>query len=331
MKRNLAANIFSATGLRRVLALAWRSHCVVVLNYHRIGDGSHSPYDRNLWSATPETFDEQVGFLCRHCDVIGPDDLTTALASRSGRHVLITFDDGYLDNYELAYPILRSHGAHATFFVATGFIDRHTLPWWDAIALQVRRTRAKRLDLRPWLPDPLPLSTQHRAAAHKRILATFKALPEAQGLAFLARLRDAAAVQVPETVENHWMDWDMLREMAGSGMTIGGHTVHHPVLSRLTPARQREEIAGCARRIRDEIGTPMRYFAYPVGSRDAFNPVTEACLEELGVRHAFSYYGGLVTRESRPYDMQRVSVETDVHRNLFCSMVQLPRIFCRVP
>lgn len=331
MKRDLAANFFGVTGLGRALASTWRDQRVVVLNYHRIGDGSRSEYDRELWSATEEVFDEQVAFLARHCDVIGPGDIEAALGSRRGRHVLITFDDGYLDNYELAFPVLRRHGVPAVFFVATGFIDRPSLPWWDAIACRVRRTHAARLDLRPWIAEPLVLSDDSRAQPVKRILTAYKSLPEDEARRLLARLAEETAVDVPERVDGHWMDWDMLREMSRAGMTIGGHTVNHPVLARLAPGRQAEEIEGCAARIAGEIGRPMEYFAYPVGSRDAFDDATEECLGRLGVRYAFSYYGGIVSPSSRRYDMQRVAVESDVHRNLFRSMLQVPRVFCREP
>ena len=92
-----------------------------------------------------EDFDAQVGFLARNFDVVGPAD--TGTARRRGRQVLITFDDGYRDNHAAALPILRAHGATATFFLATGFLDRSRLAWWDEVAWMVR-TSARERDLR---------------------------------------------------------------------------------------------------------------------------------------------------------------------------------------
>ena len=85
------------------------------------------------------------------------------------------------------------------------------------------------------------------------------------------------------------MTWDMLREMHAAGMTIGGHTIHHAVLSRLTREEQYEEIGGCCARIAAELKAPVRAFAYAVGGRVAFNLDTRACLRHAGVRTAFSY------------------------------------------
>ena len=111
---------------------------LVGLNYLRIGDGRQSPFDRGLWSATAEAFDEQLAWIKKNYDVVSPADLP---AAKSGRRVIITFDDGYRDNYTAAFPVLQRHGLPATFFVATGFIDEPRLPWWDEIAWMVRSSK----------------------------------------------------------------------------------------------------------------------------------------------------------------------------------------------
>ena len=158
MKRDMAAMALATPGVRRLVAAALPRDGVLVLNYHRVGESERSPYDRALWSASADGFDAQVAFLKSHCDVIALDDIDAAMRSR-GRHVAITFDDGYRDNHDIAFPVLRRHGVPAAFFIATGFIDHRTLPWWDAIALQVRGSRQHTLDLSPWLPAPLVLES----------------------------------------------------------------------------------------------------------------------------------------------------------------------------
>lgn len=327
LKKRIAARLLSGTGIGRALSAMLPQRGVLVLNYHRIGDGSASPYDRELWSATTEAFDAQVRFLKRHCDVISPGELDSALAQKRGRQVLVTFDDGYLDNYELAFPVLKDQGVRATFFIATGFIDNPSIPWWDEIAWLLRSTPHARLPLAPWFAKGLSI-WHKRAAVIRKVLAKYKSLPADDAVALLAALRSAAGVAHPPDAPGHWMDWSMIREMAGAGMTIGGHTVHHPVLSRLSAARQREEIETCGARILAETGCPMEYFAYPVGSPWAFDDNTLACLQATGVRRAFSYYGGYATLDSPRFDVPRVAIEDHVGIHEFKAMARLPQVFC---
>lgn len=329
-RKTKTARLLAATGLRRLLSTALPWEGVLILNYHRVGDGSGSIHDRDLWSASTEAFDSQLAFLKTHCDVIGLDEIESAVARRGTRHVAITFDDGYRDNYELAYPLLRQHRLPAAFFIATGFIDNPRLPWWDEIAMLVRTTTVARLDLRDWIRDPLPLRPDERGGIIRTLLRTYKSLPGEDAAKLLDRLREQAHCGTSGArVAKHWMDWSMIREMAANGMTIGGHTVDHPVLSRRSLLQQRAEIFGCADRLRAELGQAMDYFAYPVGSPDAFDDRTRQCLKDAGVRLAFSYYGGIATCQSVRYDMPRVAVAARMENSLFRAMTALPQFFCR--
>lgn len=328
MKKKRVAQLLDRTGLRRLLAAVMPGSGIIVLNYHRIGDGDASNLDRGVWSATVEDFERHLAWLKRACDVIGPADIEAARARR-GRHLLITFDDGYRDNHDFAYQALRAHGLPATFFITTGFIDQPRLPWWDEIAARVRGSPHRVLELPGWLDGPRTLASP-REPLVRELLGLYKRQPLADTGRFMAELRAATGGPEPESGEL-WMNWDMLRDMAAHGMTIGGHTVNHIVLAGAPRQRQFEEIAGCAQRLREELGQTMEYFAYPVGARTSFDADSRACLAELGVRYAFSYYGGY-TRVDRPFDpldMQRVAVDPAVDMDIFRAMTDLPRWFCR--
>jgi peptidoglycan/xylan/chitin deacetylase (PgdA/CDA1 family) len=100
------------------------------------------------------------------------------------------------------------------------------------------------------------------------------------------------------------------------------------VLARLSAERQREEIAACAERLGEELGEPMRWFAYPVGGRDTFTSATKEILRNRGVELAFSFYGGFV-RPSRwdPLDVPRIHVGRALTLRLMASRASLPRPF----
>jgi hypothetical protein len=181
------------------------------------------------------------------------------------------------------------------------------------------------------LRTPLPIAAANREQTIRVLLDTYKSLPAAQATQFLADLRAAAIDPVHGEREPLWMSWDMVRDMAAHGMTIGGHTINHVILSSIPKDQQWEEVSGCAARIEQEIGKPMEYFAYPVGARRTFNADSEECLRRAGVRYAFSYYGGFARAgvDADPYDMPRVPIEPYVDRDWFRAIVQLPRVFCR--
>lgn len=323
------ASFIRLSGLGNLIARAVPWSGVLALTYHRIGDGGSSLFDRGLWSADAEAFTEQIRFCKSHVDMIGPGDLPDIVARGTGRYALITFDDGYRDNYEVAFPILKAEGVAATFFIATGFVDTPRLPWWDEIAWMVRTSQRRSIDMRGWLDAPVPLDEPDREGAVRTLLRGFKAAPADAADRYLAAVADATGSgRCGVDARDLWMTWEMVREMRAAGMTIGGHTSAHIVLARASADRQREEILACGRRLSDETGDPMYYFSYPVGGRQSFTPATRECLREVGVRYAFSYYGGF-RRFDRwdDYDVQRVPIETDVTPSRFRSLVQLPQVF----
>jgi peptidoglycan/xylan/chitin deacetylase (PgdA/CDA1 family) len=324
------ARLLGTPGLRSLLGGICRWSGILCLNYHRIGDAGESVFDRDLWSATEEAFDAQVAFLKSNFDVVRPDDLPETFGRIQGRCVLITFDDGYRDNYAAAFPILRRHRVPATFFIATGFLDRPRLPWWDEIAWMARTSTRPRLELPAWLPAAVEFDEPARDRAVQLLLRRFKDMPSESTESYLDDLGTAAGTgrHNPADALSTWMTWDMVREMKKAGMTIGGHTVSHPVLANTSRREQQREIEGCGRRLLEELGEPMRFFSYPVGRPPAFNRDTRDCLREAGVQYAFSYYGGFRSAgDWDDYDVRRIAVENYITRDWFRAIVQFPLWF----
>ena len=280
-----------------------------------------------------KAFDDQVRFLKRNADVVSPSDLPAILARGTGRYVLLTFDDGYFDNYSTAFPVLKAHNVPATFFVTTGFIDRGGLPWWDEIAWMVRASAKTRVVIEPWITTPVVFDEPERERAVLALLTAYKAMPATNYGAFLESVGDATGTGRwrhggPDRI---WMNWDMIREMRGAGMEIGGHTITHPILAQMGPQEQLREIVGCGTRLREELGEPMRDFSYPVGHPSAFDDVTRRCLKHAEVRYAFSYHGGFRRfNEWDDYDIRRIAVESYIGSDWFRTIITLPGFLERV-
>lgn len=319
-----------ATGLRvsRVGALMRRLpiwNGVIVLTYHRVGDAARSDLYRGVFSATADEFEHHVRFLRREFDLIGPGDLSPELLGRGGRHVLLSFDDGYRDLYEVVDPILRSNGAHAVMFLCSGFIDGHARAWWDDIAWLCRHTALPVLPVGPWAPVPLSLSEAEVDVTINLLVRRYWELPPSDASAFLTQLAKVTDVGSRPSPDKDWITWEMARELQAAGHEIGAHTATHPVLARLSRAEQLREIVSGRERLDEELGRGARWLAYPVGTRVAFDEVTREVAYEAEMELAFSNYGGFVTRENfAKFDVRRLPVESLRTFDLFSASLTWP-------
>lgn len=329
-KRDLVAQTLHKSGCGRLFQIAGSWRGLLVLNYHRIGNGFNSSFDRNLWSASAEDFEYQVRTVSRDFDVIGLDDMEHVVSRRGGKYVLITFDDGYYDNYTDAFPILKSYSAKAVFFLATGFLDSPKVPWWDEIAWMVRHSPIKTLPASRWIDKPIALEESNHELAIRTLLKVYKKLSGEETANYLNYLSEATqSPRCPEHIAHQlWMNWAMVREMKQAGMAFGGHTVNHPILGNLPADQQEFEIAECQRRLTAELGVPATAFSYPVGGPGSFNQHTFDSLERNGFRWGFTYFGGnLRTPTTNRYALPRAAIETDVNQTMFQAILTLPQWF----
>jgi peptidoglycan/xylan/chitin deacetylase (PgdA/CDA1 family) len=302
---------------------------VLVFNYHRIG-GVDRSYDAGIWDASPAAFEQQVRLLEREFDVIGPVDLEAAVRGGGGRYVMLTFDDGYRDNFTEALPVLRAHGLPATFFVTTRFLDTRRIAWWDEIAWIVHAAEGRELRVRPWVEWPLSLEPGARQATVRTLINLCASLPQEAQEMLLDSLADAADTRRHRPGGDFWMTWDQIRELRAAGMHIGGHSVSHPQLAALSTDDQYREITGCQARLEAELGEPMRYFSYPFGGKESFAVSTQKILAASGVELAFSFYGGSQRFDDWDrFDVRRCCVGGTVSTQRFALMVTVPQVFSR--
>jgi peptidoglycan/xylan/chitin deacetylase (PgdA/CDA1 family) len=331
--RQRASAILAAPGASAFTRHLPRWPGVLVLTYHRVGDSSSEPWDRAVWSADAELFDAQVAAVAASAEIVSVADLQSlADARRRGRMVLITFDDGYRDNHEIAFPILQAHGATAAFFVSTGVLDRPRVPWWDEIAWMVRKSGRSKIKDPTDRIGQLATGPEHDDATIAALIAHYKTLPADRTEGYLDDVAEATESSrcTEQLARQLWMTWDMVRSLRDGGMAIGGHTDSHPILARLPVSAQQREIDICATRMSNELGTAMRWFAYPVGSRDSFTTATQRVLREKGVELAFSFYGGFASFDDwNPLDVRRTYVSTATTPEMLRATLLLPQLFAR--
>lgn len=324
-KHLLFANVLKWTGMVRLLQTLPIRPGLVVLNYHRVGDASACEFDRDVFAASADQLNEQIIRIKRQAPIVG---LTEALhllrhpAQLKHPHVLLTFDDGYLDNYEVVLPVLRANSCSAVFFIISQLVGSSVLPWWDEIAFLIRNCRKLRLQLPP--PWDLQVDVQYnREAAINTVLSVFKSAGNLEPDRLLEGIREQAGVAVPEQ-PRRFMNWGEIRELLQYGMEVGSHTCSHPILSRLPEAEQRRELVNSKAEIEADTGAPVRAFAYPIGSRSAFTVMTERLVLEAGYEVAFSYYGGVnAPFACRLTNVRRMSPWASPHPQVFSTEFDL--------
>jgi len=225
--------------------------------------------------------------------------------------VVITFDDGYRDNYLYAYPILQKYGAHATTFLATGYIDSDRLFWWDRLGYAIHKTPLERLSLNGLGVHSLK-SVHERTVALRTISSRLKELPDDEkNMAIEELVRKAGLDAPPEMVRGMVLSWEEVREMARNGIAFGAHTMHHPILTRLSPDETTREIVQSQRHIQEKVDVPVNTFAYPNGWPSDYDESTKAILRENHFTCAVSYAPSrLVYQGADPYDLGRISARS---------------------
>ncbi|WP_426071012.1 polysaccharide deacetylase family protein [Janthinobacterium sp. DSP2-3-3] len=178
------------------------------------------------------------------------------------RAACITFDDGYADNAQVALPLLQRHGLHATFFIATGYLDGGQM-WNDTVIEAVRQVSGPVLDLQEHGLGCLPLaSLAQRQAAIATLLGQLKYLPFARRQQLAMQIRRQAGATAGQTT---MLSTAQLRQLHAAGMDLGAHTASHPILSTLPDHAARLDIANGKRQLESLIQTPVSLFAYPNG------------------------------------------------------------------
>lgn len=313
-KRTLVAESASRIGLLSILERLPRRNALIVLNYHRIGDLSATPYDSGVFSATQDTLDRQIGYLKNHFRMATLHDVIEIVQSPAklrGTIVLITFDDGYADNHQLAFPILRSHGVQGVFFLPTAAIGSSAISWWDAVAFMVKSSARSKLRLS--YPDiEFDKTAQPVNLVTREILALYKQVSNGDTRRFMDSLSDACEVPVPTSAPDLTMDWEAAAQLLKNGMAIGSHTHTHSILSKLDDRQQLYELVESKRILESRLGVPIEALSYPVGLRDCFTEATKQLANEAGYKVAFSFYGG-VNRGPifDPYDICRMGIDID--------------------
>jgi peptidoglycan/xylan/chitin deacetylase (PgdA/CDA1 family) len=293
-----------------------------ILRYHSVTDDQAKTlaYLDSGLMVSDTAFRAQLAYLRRFYTTLPLDEMVDRVHRNRPlprNAVAITFDDGYRDNYTLAYPLLRAEGIPATFFVTTGCLDGGPPLWTAKLRFMVQRTTRERIPL----PRPLGPSFEIRSSGDRQDLFTrsiiaLKNVPSERRRDLMQELAEVFGVTDFTPLSDIMMTWDQLREMSNNGMTIGAHTISHPNLPNTATKEATDEIIGSRDMIAGRIGAPVAHFSYPNGRGSAhLNEMVRGIVRRSGFLSAVTSVSGCVRGDADPWALRRVGVYNR-HRHL---------------
>jgi len=338
-KKEVFARLLRAIGgTRAATAMRRRSRSeLLVLAYHRIlptEPEAEYPFDIELVSADPEQFDWQMSWISEQFTPMAVSEIVDCL--ENGRAlpagaVAVTFDDGFIDNYTHAFPVLRSRSIPACIFLSTEYVGKVKPYWFESIAQLLMSAPVRSIRV-PAIDVLLPRADERRIRREdiRLTLSELKRLPDELRRSNMDALepRLRGLIDARNGFGAHAMDWSHVQEMHRSGMEFGSHGTSHAVLSRLSDADLARELRDSRLEIEQATGAPVTAIAYPVGGEDSIGERVVAAARDAGYRLGFTYLQGTneVSRTDR-MQLARQHVERYTSRAYFQGLLAFPSVF----
>ena len=283
-----------------------KDHKVLTLFYHRINTLKS---DYHQLCVTPSNFREQMHYLKEHYVLVRFEEDWSLLDSDA---VVVTFDDGYLDNLEFAVPILDELEVPATIFVSTGTMDQSKEMWWDELEylMLVGEHIPVYFQLEDeefgyiWDTSDLP----HRINCYRSIhhlMKNYICLEKREN--WMKQLWHWRGLKRGARKENLTVSEEECRELNKSKMiSVGAHTVNHPSLAVLSKTEQEKEIKCSINSLSDVLGERVTLFSYPFGNyRANYNEDSMEICQKCGIIKAASTDNFLWNPKINPYQIPR--------------------------
>lgn len=293
------------SGIEWVVSRLVGSKKVTIIMFHSVNNNRYVPAKTNF-SITPSAFDEKMKFFSRY-NIISMDDLIRYFdvgEDPPKNSMVLTFDDGYQDNYSNAFNILKKYNIPAIVYLTTDYIDGGGWLPLNTIYYLLTVTGGKELIInKPEINVNMTLKSRSDRENAKHLIAKiYKQADIAARMTILEAVAEAltGGDGIPETPDDlNMLSWKEINEMHSSGLIqFGSHTCSHQILSRSSSEKVTNELSESKARIEEILNTPVPHFCYPNGHSEDFTPEHKSMLRKLGYRTACTTIEGTNTINS---------------------------------
>lgn len=316
--KSLIYNFVAWSGIPQVFhRLAYRNTASILM-YHSIVP--ENPFVPDWCLLQVDQFRRQIRYLKEHFHVIPLADILTYRCSSNKPPVAITFDDGFRNNFTIAYPILRELELPATIFIVTDLVDSEDTVWFCRVHEAVSTTRKKSYQIDGTRYNFESISQRQRANSDiQNWLKQFKPSELVHKMEeIIFALGDNPKKPIPLSSPYRILQRTEIREMIASGLIeIGAHTMSHTILSRLSEEERNKAIRGSIKAVRELTDRPCRLFAYPNGGPEDFGCFDESVLKDNNILASVTTIGGPYIEHSPPMRLKRYGIGSDMNFSLF--------------
>lgn len=322
LKKLIKSTIVSSFYFTGLLACYKRSvlrNKAIILMYHRVLpiNDLHDPPVQSGMYVSVDSFRMHIHFLKSHFNIISLEELVERLAvgKTVNRCCVLTFDDGWRDNFQYAYPVLKEYGVPATIFLTAGFIGTESWFWPEEVSFCLLKVKNEGASLGV-LPGCIQKELREKGVCLESslekctdcVVELLKEKSPTERIDCMRQLKETFGVL--SNGKRLLLNWDEVREMEGSGLIeFGSHTMNHTLLDQLPPGEAQGEIGMSRDVIEEKTGKECVSFAYPNGN---YTERTITSLEKTGFTVALTTKRGYVTPASTLLELPRVAVHEDV-------------------
>jgi len=325
--RYLLAVLFYYSGICSLLFFVlshWRrSPWILILTYHRVLDFHREwlDYSQPGMVVSRETFERQMQFLRKKFKVISFDQLDTVIKGRENNkwYCLLTFDDGWRDNYVNAYPILKKFNLPATIFLVTDYIDTKELFWPEKLTqalihfprekiLKIFESHLVAQKIREMVDQTIKEKGKKKIEAIDKLIGGIKMVTPETRAELIEKIEN-----IKLNGKRRILSWKEILEMSENGIHFGSHGLSHRLLTDLPSSQVWEELTKSKTKIEEKTKQPVLAFSYPNGN---YNPGIKRLVKRAGYVFACSARSGCNCSSTDRFQLRRKNPHEDISTNL---------------
>lgn len=325
----LIATMLMYTGLLRAIAW-WRlRNKLVILTYHRVLDRARRSLSHSTDGivVSDSTFDHNLTQILRYFRLISIDELIDYVNGDQtfpSRSCLITFDDGWLDNYDIAFPIIAKHAAPVTIFIPVAYIDSARLFWQEELMMLLTALceSGDNADSE-FLRELLPAETELTAESFRNFVTRLKDVNFGTVEGVLENTRSRLKVRTESEHYNKYVSWNQILEMQRSSVSFGSHSVSHRRMTSLSETDCEAELVDSKRDLERRLERTIQSMAYPNGD---YNAKLKQQVANTGYKVAFTTRKGHMDHDTDFFAIPRINIHESCASNkaiFLCTVLDL--------